>query len=75
MPICHKALEGNCIEYKYLGIKLTHDGTLDSATNERNTQGRRAIEPNTVRPINIKNQKTSNAFLKVLQRMKATYSK
>lgn len=33
----------HCQEYKYLGMKLTHDGTLDTAIKDRNIQGRRAI--------------------------------
>jgi len=32
-----------CTEYKYLGMKLSHNGTLDEAIKDRNTQGRKAI--------------------------------
>ena len=42
------ALENNkiikhCKEYKYLGMKITQDGTQDKAIKERNSQGRKAI--------------------------------
>ncbi|XP_044749542.1 uncharacterized protein LOC123310188 [Coccinella septempunctata] len=33
----------HCTEYRYLGMKLTHDGTLDAAIKDRNVQGRKAI--------------------------------
>lgn len=32
-----------CEKYKYLGITLTNNGSLDDAIRERNTQGRKAI--------------------------------
>lgn len=32
-----------CKEYKYLGIKISQNGTLDEAIRERNMQGRKAI--------------------------------
>lgn len=33
----------HCEEYKYLGLKITRNGTLDTAIKDRNTQGRKAI--------------------------------
>jgi len=33
----------NCKDYKYLGMKITNDGTLDQTIKERNIQGRQAI--------------------------------
>ncbi|XP_043498441.1 uncharacterized protein LOC122525861 [Polistes fuscatus] len=33
----------HCQEYKYLGLKITQDGTLDKNIQERCTQGRKAI--------------------------------
>lgn len=32
-----------CSEYKYFGLKLTGDGTLDEAIKERNVKGRKSI--------------------------------
>ena len=31
-----------CSDYKYLGLRITNDGTLDEVIKERNTQGRQA---------------------------------
>lgn len=33
----------SCSKYKYLGLNITNDGTLDEAIKERNVQGRKAI--------------------------------
>lgn len=32
-----------CDEYKYLGLKITRNGTLVKVIKERNTQGKKAI--------------------------------
>ncbi|XP_063924692.1 uncharacterized protein LOC135138644 [Zophobas morio] len=47
-PVQNIILENNKIikygnEYKYLGMKITQDGTQDKAMIERNSQGRKAI--------------------------------
>jgi len=33
----------HCQEYKYLGMKITQNGTLDGTIRDRNLQGRKAI--------------------------------
>lgn len=33
----------HCEEYKYLGMKITQNGTLDATIKERNIQGRKSI--------------------------------
>ena len=39
----HQKIIKCCQKYKYLGMNITQDGTLDEAIRERNIQGRKAI--------------------------------
>lgn len=43
LVIADGTLIKNCQKYKYLGVEISQEGTLDSAIRERNAAGRRAI--------------------------------
>ncbi|XP_030757464.1 uncharacterized protein LOC115883269 [Sitophilus oryzae] len=43
LPLKNGQSINGCINYKYLGAKISRDGTLDKAIRDRNAQGRKAI--------------------------------